>query len=122
MISSSSNLFQSNSLQERGYGTCTHWVYKGIHYMRNEYNDVWECECSKYKCGEAWMGKWIGIYLPGEDRIDTTVAEPDYEDVPPPLISGSDDECHRDMCDCVTHGGSDDEYHHDMCDCVTHGG
>ena len=68
------------------------------------------------------MGKWIGIYLPGEDRIDTTVAEPDYEDVPPPLISGSDDECHRDMCDCVTHGGSDDEYHHDMCDCVTHGG
>jgi len=105
ILSNSMVLSSSNNFQERGNGTCSHWVYKEVHYLRNEFNNVWECDCSKYVCGESWMGKWVGVYILEEDRIDTTIAEPDYEDVPPPLLSGSDDECHRDMCECVTHGG-----------------
>ena len=53
------------------------WHYKGQHYLRNKKNHVW------------WQktGRWAGVYVETEDRIDEDVTEPDYEDEPPPLVS-----------------------------------
>ena len=52
------------------------WHHKGNHYLRNKMNQVY------------WQktGRWVGMYVEAEDRIDEDVAEPDYEDNPPPLV------------------------------------
>jgi hypothetical protein len=53
------------------------WHHKGRHYLRNKMNQVY------------WQktGRWVGVYLAAEDRIDEDVTEPEYEDNPPPLVS-----------------------------------
>ena len=52
------------------------WHYNGYHYLRNKKNYVY------------WQksGKWAGIYLESEDRLDETAPEPDYDIEPPPLV------------------------------------
>ena len=50
------------------------WQYKGKHYVRNSDNEVW-LRGTGGDCGE-----WQGIFLPGEDRIDDSVPEPEFED------------------------------------------
>jgi len=53
------------------------WHHKGRHYLRNKMNHVY------------WQktGRWVGVYVTAEDRIDEDVTEPEYEDNPPPLVS-----------------------------------
>ena len=53
------------------------WHYKGHHYLRNKMNQVY------------WQktGRWVGVYVEAEDRIDEDVTEPEYEHNPPPLVS-----------------------------------
>ena len=50
------------------------WQYKGKHYVRNSDNEVW------LRGTDGGCGEWQGIYMPGEDRIDDSVAEPEFED------------------------------------------
>lgn len=54
-------------------GTVKPWNYQGHVYLRDRDNHVWDMT----KEGE--MGTWKGLYLPMEDRMDTTVNEPVYE-------------------------------------------
>jgi hypothetical protein len=70
---------QINSLDESddiGEGIARRWHYKGCNYLKTYKNHVL-CQYSL---------NWYGVYLPDEDRIDISVPEPTYEDVPPPLI------------------------------------
>ena len=53
------------------------WHHKGRHYLRNKRNHVYS----------QTMGRWVGIYLEADDRIDETAMEPEYKDSPPPLVS-----------------------------------
>jgi len=55
-------------------GCAKKWEYKGKAYIRNSDNEVWLLK------GEAGMGAWQGVYVPGDDRIDDSVEEPVYED------------------------------------------
>lgn len=50
------------------------WPYKGKQYLRNSDNEVW------LKGADGGIGEWQGVYLPAEDRIDDSVAEPVFED------------------------------------------
>lgn len=52
------------------------WPYKGKNYLRNSDNQVWEVDA------EGGCGDWKGIYLPEQDRIDESAADPyaDEED------------------------------------------
>jgi hypothetical protein len=50
------------------------WPYKGKQYLRNSDNEVW------LKAADGGCGEWQGIYLPGEDRIDDSIPEPEFED------------------------------------------
>jgi hypothetical protein len=50
------------------------WPYKGKQYLRNSDNEVW------LRGADGGCGEWQGIYLPAEDRIDDSVAEPEFED------------------------------------------
>lgn len=50
------------------------WPYKGKNYFRNADNEVW------LKAADGSCGDWQGIYLPAEDRIDDSVAEPEFAD------------------------------------------
>jgi len=50
------------------------WPYKGKDYLRNSDNEVW------LKAADGGCGEWQGIYRPGEDRIDDSVAEPVFAD------------------------------------------
>ena len=50
------------------------WPYKGKQYLRNSDNEVW------LKGADGGCGEWQGVYLPAEDRIDDSVAEPVFED------------------------------------------
>lgn len=63
--------------EELDKGGIVLWHYKGHHYLRNKKNHVW------------WQknGRWVGVYVETEDRIDEDVTEPEYEDEPPPLVS-----------------------------------
>lgn len=54
-------------------GTVKPWNYQGHVYLRDRDNYVWD------KTKEGELGSWKGLYLPMEDRIDTTVKEPAYE-------------------------------------------
>jgi chemotaxis protein histidine kinase CheA len=50
------------------------WAYKGKEYLRNSDNEVW------IKGADGSCGEWQGVYLPGEDRIDDSVPEPEFSD------------------------------------------
>jgi hypothetical protein len=50
------------------------WPYKGKQYLRNSDNEVW------LKGADGGCGEWQGVYLPAEDRVDDSVAEPVFED------------------------------------------
>jgi hypothetical protein len=49
------------------------WAYKGMAYLRNSDHQVWRAEA------DGSCGDWCGVYLSGEDRIDDSVEEPDFE-------------------------------------------
>jgi hypothetical protein len=46
------------------------WTYKGQKLLRNSDNQVWEAE------EDGGCGDWKGLYLPAEDRIDDSAADP----------------------------------------------
>jgi hypothetical protein len=50
------------------------WPYKGKTYLRNSDNEVW------LRGADGGCGEWQGVYLPAEDRIDDSVAEPVFDD------------------------------------------
>ena len=52
------------------------WPYKGKNYLRNSDNQVWEADA------EGGCGDWAGNFVPAEDRIDESAADPfaDEED------------------------------------------
>ena len=68
---------EEQSTLEQSETELTLWHYEGRHYLRNKRNHVY------------WQktGRWVGVYLEAEDRIDTTAPEPEYIDNPPPLVS-----------------------------------
>ncbi len=49
------------------------WNYKGTKYLRNSDHQVWLEEA------DGGCGDWCGVFLGGEDRIDDSVEEPDFE-------------------------------------------
>jgi len=49
------------------------WEYKGQIYLRTSYNELWKWIMN------VGCGAWCGVYLPAEDRIDTTALEPIFE-------------------------------------------
>jgi hypothetical protein len=55
-------------------GNAHSWEHKGKLYARNFTNDVWNRDA------DGNVTTWAGAYLPSEDRIDETAAEPLYED------------------------------------------
>ena len=50
------------------------WPYKGKEYLRNSDNEIWK------RGSDGGCGDWVGIYLPEEDRVDDSVAAPEFED------------------------------------------
>jgi hypothetical protein len=52
------------------------WPYKGKNFLRNSDHQVWEADA------EGGCGDWAGVFLPAEDRIDESAADPfaDEED------------------------------------------
>jgi hypothetical protein len=50
------------------------WPYKGKNYLRNSDNEVW------LMAADGSCGDWQGVYIPAEDRIDDSAAEPEFED------------------------------------------
>ena len=46
------------------------WSYKGKNFLRNSDNQVWEAEANG-SCGD-----WAGVFIPSEDRIDESAADP----------------------------------------------
>jgi hypothetical protein len=52
------------------------WTYKGEKLLRNYENQIWSAE------SDGGCGDWKGLYLPAEDRIDDSAADPfaDEED------------------------------------------
>jgi len=52
------------------------WTYKGEKLLRNHENQIWSAE------SDGGCGDWKGLYLPAEDRIDDSAADPfaDEED------------------------------------------
>jgi len=52
------------------------WTYKGKNYLRNSEHQVWEAEA------DGGCGDWAGVFIPAEDRIDESAADPyaDEED------------------------------------------
>jgi hypothetical protein len=52
------------------------WTYKGQKLLRNSDNQVWEAE------EDGGCGDWKGLYMPAEERIDDSAADPfaDEED------------------------------------------
>jgi hypothetical protein len=55
-------------------GNAHSFPHEGKLYARNYTNDVWECDSA------GNVVKWAGAWLPAENRIDETVAEPTYAD------------------------------------------
>ena len=46
------------------------WSYEGQAYLKSSLNEVWMQE------GDG-LGKWVGVYNPVDDSIDTTASEPE---------------------------------------------
>lgn len=57
-------------------GNAHAWEHQGKLYARNFTNDVW------HRKANGVVTTWAGVYLPAEDRIDETAAEPLYADEP----------------------------------------
>ena len=76
-IEQARRLAMSYELDESSNTELVLWHHKGRHYLRNKMNHVY------------WQktGRWVGVYVTAEDRIDEDVTEPAYEDNPPPLVS-----------------------------------
>ena len=55
-------------------GTVRAWPYKGKNYLRNAENEVW------LRGADGGLGKWQGVYLEQEDRIDDSVEAPVFEE------------------------------------------
>jgi len=49
-----------------------YWTHEGVNYFRNAHHHVW------LQWGDM-VGPWRGIYIPSEDRIDTSAVEPVYK-------------------------------------------
>ncbi len=49
------------------------WEFEGVTYMANSERMIW----TRNKSGDA--DAWVGVFIPSENRIDTTVPEPEYE-------------------------------------------
>jgi hypothetical protein len=60
------------------------WEFNQKLYLRTSHNELWEW------ITDVGCGTWCGIYLPAENRIDTTVLEPIFEQGVPE--SDSEDE------------------------------
>jgi hypothetical protein len=50
------------------------WAYKGKNFLRNSDNQVWESDA------EGGCGDWAGVFIPAEDRIDESAADPFADD------------------------------------------
>ena len=50
------------------------WSYKGKKFLRNSENQVWEAEA------DGGCGEWAGVFIPAEDRIDESAADPFAEE------------------------------------------
>lgn len=53
------------------------WTWKtggGKEYFRNYTNEVWE------KGADGGLGKWVGVYNPSTNKMDTEAPEPQFED------------------------------------------
>jgi hypothetical protein len=50
------------------------WPYKGKNFLRNSDNQVWEADA------EGGCGDWAGVFIPVEDRIDESAADPFADD------------------------------------------
>lgn len=53
------------------------WTWKtggGKEYFRNHGNEVWE------KGADGGLGKWVGVYDPSTNKMDTEAPEPQFED------------------------------------------
>jgi len=59
--------------EEREPAPVKSWAFKGKSYYKNSDNEVWK------KGSDGSLGDWVGIYMPSEDRIDDSVADPDAE-------------------------------------------
>ena len=70
-------LAMSYELDESSNTELVLWHHKGRHYLRNKMNQVYLQK----------TGRWVGVYVTADDRIDEDVTEPEYEDNPPPLVS-----------------------------------
>jgi hypothetical protein len=46
------------------------WTYKGVKLLRNFTNQIWSAD------EDGGCGDWKGMYLPAEDRIDDSAADP----------------------------------------------
>jgi hypothetical protein len=53
-------------------GYARDWVFQGVRYARMG-NDIWEIDQNN------WIGSWVGVYLPAENRINRNALEPEYE-------------------------------------------
>ncbi len=53
-----------------------HWTFQGKKYFRNYYNEIYYDNCDMSNT----VGAWVGVYIPSQNRIDTTVPEPEYDD------------------------------------------
>jgi len=50
------------------------WPYKGKNFLRNSENQVWEADA------DGGCGDWVGMFIPAQDRIDESVADPFAEE------------------------------------------
>lgn len=50
------------------------WSYKGKKFLRNSENQIWEAEA------DGGCGDWAGVFIPAEDRIDESAADPFAEE------------------------------------------
>jgi len=57
-------------------GTAKNWTYKGKKCIRDWENNVWEFDEKK----EDYYGKWIGVYLPLQDKFDISPVDPYIEE------------------------------------------
>ncbi len=49
------------------------WPFKGRNYLRNFDNEVWVAN-------NGSLGKWVGVFKPETNAIDTTVPEPEFDE------------------------------------------
>ena len=55
-------------------GQVLKWKFKGKSYLRNADNEVWA------EAADGSLGAWCGVYRKEDNRIDDSIAEPEFED------------------------------------------